>query len=282
MSRLGRIVSFLLLSIAMMPGVARAQFFPFRSVADGVFEGEQEDEIVTDRDSFTPATSVVGHHRTVVESAYSFIDNRRVAETHSVPELITRFGVTENIELRVGWNWEVGGAGNPITGNVFDIEEDEPGIEQESRILYGAKFFLTGQHEWMPESSLILQGFTPTSGEANDSNFSATYVAGWKLYNGWVWDSALRLSTSSEEEDHFKVWAPSTVLKIPIHEKWNAHAEYFGVFTEGRDGDTVQHFFSPGLHYTITPNYEIGVRVGWGLNEQSPNFFSNAGIGVRF
>ena len=33
--------------------------------------------------------------------------------------------------------------------------------------------------------------------------------------------------------------------------------------------------FSPGVHYLITRDLEIGVRVGWGLNRQSPNFFSN-------
>jgi hypothetical protein len=34
---------------------------------------------------------------------------------------------------------------------------------------------------------------------------------------------------------------------------------------------------------TITaPNLEVGVRVGWGLNDQAARFFSNAGIGWRF
>ncbi len=38
----------------------------------------------------------------------------------------------------------------------------------------------------------------------------------------------------------------------------------------------------PGVHYLITPNLEVGVRVGWGLNDQSARFFANAGVGVRF
>ena len=61
-----------------------------------------EEAIETDRDSFTPATTTVGACRTVVEAAYSFIDNRRVKETHSYPELLVRFGVDEDIELRLG------------------------------------------------------------------------------------------------------------------------------------------------------------------------------------
>ena len=29
-------------------------------------------------------------------------------------------------------------------------------------------------------------------------------------------------------------------------------------------------------------DFELGLRVGWGLNDTSPNFFSNVGVGVRY
>lgn len=280
----------LLVAVLAVPTFVCAQE-PMREGADrfaetelGEFEPEEEEEeeIETDRDSFTPATGVVGYRRVVLESAYSFIDNRTVPETHSLPELLVRFGITDKIELRFGFNYEVGGAGNPISGNVPDDLEGSAGLEYESRVLYGAKIWLSQQDGWRPKSSLMLQGFTPTSGEATDTNFSATYVFGWELANKWVWDSALRYGTGAFEEDHFNVWSPSTVIKIPLGEKWKAHAEYFGVFSEGRAVESTQHFFSPGAHYLITKDLEIGVRVGWGLNDQSPNFFTNVGGGVRF
>src|SRR5262245_60734814 len=72
-------------------------------------------EIETDRDSFTPATTTAGRGRLIVESAYSFLDNRAVKETHSFPELVCRYGLTDRLELRLGWNYEVGGAGNDIS-----------------------------------------------------------------------------------------------------------------------------------------------------------------------
>ena len=53
-------------------------------------------------------------------------------------------------------------------------------------------------------------------------------------------------STGSFENDHFNVWSPSTVFKVPVGEKWNVHAEYFGVLTEGRAKEGSQHFFGPG------------------------------------
>lgn len=242
----------------------------------------EENEIETDRDSFTPSTNVVGQGRSVLETSYSFIDNRNVRETHSLPELLFRYGIGANVELRLGANYEIGGAGSPISANVPKSLISTPELEEESRVVYGTKLFLCDQVEWLPQSSFILQGYTPTSGEVTATSVSAGYVFGWEFQNSIAWDSAMRYSTGSLEEDHFNVWSPSTVIKIPLGEKWKVHAEYFGVFSEGREEESTQHFFSPGFHYLLSKNFEVGTRVGWGLNEQSPNFFSNIGLGVRF
>jgi hypothetical protein len=110
----------------------------------------------------------------------------------------------------------------------------------------------------------------------------ATYAAGWVFPNRWKFDVAMRYGTQSESGDHFNQWAPSAVLKVPIAEKWAAHIEYFGLFTTGKAQNTTQHFVSPGLHYLVTSNLEVGFRLGWGLNDQTPRFFSNVGVGWRF
>ncbi|WP_425615885.1 transporter [Anatilimnocola sp. NA78] len=281
---------FALLSLGICAPLAAQQLpysEPIRLEAEGEMpeepeEEEEEDEIETDRDSFTPAVTTTPWGRLIVESAYSFIDNDNVAETHSFPELLLRYGVNDWLEFRLGWNYEIGGASSPISGNVPGDFEEEAGIEEESRLIYGFKALLTTQDGWKPSSVVIVQGFTPTSGEATHTEMSATYVVGYVLENRWAWDSAIRYSTAGQEDDKFGVWSPSTVLKIPLGERWKAHAEYFGVFSSGRDTETVQHYFSPGAHYLINQDFEIGARVGWGLNDQAANFFANVGFGYRY
>lgn len=267
---------------ARSPAQDEVEFTPLELGGEPFEEIDEADEIETDRDSFTPATTTAGARRTIVEAAYTFVDNRGVPETHSYPELLVRLGMNEWFEFRLGWNYEVGGASSFFSGNVPGEVIGVPELENGGRLLYGAKAVLTRQDGWKPQSAVIAQGFTPTEGESNDTQLGVVYVFGWILPNEWTWDSAIHYGTSSFEDDDFHVWAPSTVLKIPLGERWKAHSEYFGIFSQDRDDETVQHFISPGAHYLLTPNLELGARVGWGLNEEAPKFFSNVGLGWRF
>ena len=246
-------------------------------------QGGEAEHIETDRDSFTPATTTVAQSRWIVESAWSFVDNRDVPETHSFPELITRYGATDWLELRLGWNYEVGGESAAVsTGGGWFTGREEPEIETAAWISYGAKAYLTEQDDWLPESAFIVQAATPTSGVETATRLICTYVTGWTLANDWVWDSALRYANTSAEGDRFNQWAPSTVLKVPVAERWNAHIEYFGILSDGSEFERSVHYASPGLHYLVTPDLEVGARVGWGLNGQSERFFSNVGFGWQF
>lgn len=249
---------------------------------------EFRDEIETDRDSFTPATVIAPRGRFILESAYSFVDNRGFAESHSFPETIFRYGLTERIELRLGWNAEIGGAGGEISGSDAGGESDVLGVrrvEREYTLAYGAKFRVTDQERWVPRSIVIVQGFTPTGGSADTSTATAliaTYAAGWVFPNRWQFDTAIRYGYDSERGDRFNEWAPSAVVRVPLGEKLATHIEYFGIITSGKERNTTKHFISPGVRYLITPDFEVGVRVGWGLNDQSSRFFANAGFGWRF
>ena len=279
-----RHLRFALLALAALPLVPIFGTFAQQLERAERAENPYDDPLETDRDSFTPATRIAGVGRLILEAAYSFVDNRGIKETHSFPESLFRYGLTERFELRLGWNYEVGGSSSEISG--IDSGSDETfaasSLERDSRLSYGFKFQASKQRNWVPESAFILQAFTPTSGAATDTQFAGTYVFGWKLSPQWKLDSAIRYATASAEQDRFDTWAPSTVLKYHISERANLHAEYFGIFSSNKSEDFTRHYVSPGAHYLLTPNIEVGVRVGFGLNDQSARFFSNVGFGVRF
>ncbi len=243
--------------------------------------GDEEEHLETDRDSFTPATTTVRSGQTIFESAYSFIDNRSAADNHSFPEIITRVGLTKRLELRLGWNSEIGGGGSVSSGDAGG-ESEVTESRQESQMLYGFKYGLTQQQQWIPQSACIVQATTPTAGPETNSDLQLGYVFGWKVFDDWQLDSSLRYISTKQDEDHFNQWAPSVVLKVPVAEHWNIHGEYFGIMTTDRATNTNAQYFSPGVHYLLTPDCEVGVRVGWGLNHDAANFFTNVGFGLRF
>lgn len=239
-------------------------------------------ELETDRETFTPATSTAGANLCITEWSYSYIDNRHLPDTDSLPELLVRYGIGPALELRVGWNWEAGGGGNVVS----PIESSEGligrGFFTESHMLYGLKAAVSLQDGWIPRSCVILEGFIPTSGDAPASQPVATYAFGWLLPNSWRFDTAIRYAYGNEDNDAYNRWAPSTVLRIPLHERFQVHFGYFAVITQGSAVERSRAFVSPGAHYNFTPNLELGVRVGWGITPEAANFFANTGFGWRF
>ena len=246
-------------------------------------EGEEERELETDRDAFTPATSTAGKWLTIVESSYSFIDNRSVAETHSFPELLARFGVSERIELRLGWNYEVGGTGDVVSGNEGGEASAGGGLERESQILYGFKAAISEQDGWVPRSAAILQGFTPTSGEAPATDVVVTYAFGWELANRWRLDSSMRYGTEHGPGDAFNQWAPSVVLRVPITERWQGPRRVFWHLF-GRRRTRCQPGVLQPRHALSASRRTSNLASAWAgaLPNDAPNFFSNVGIGWRF
>ena len=254
-------------------GTASGQTRPDQS------EIARPDEIETDRDSFTFAPTTAGAQRTILEASYSFIDNRLGPEAHSVPELLVRRGIGDKVELRLGFNYEAGGPGT-VSGT--EVGGEDVIAEYESRVLYGTKVETSEQAGWIPQSALVVQGYTPIYGPTTQSTLVAGEAFGWRFANGWEWNSAIRYGTGFDEEDSFNQWAPSSVLKIPVGERWNVHTEYFSIFSSGKERPLNIQYVSFGGHVLVTKDLELGLRYGWGLNETTPNFFTNLGVGLRY
>jgi hypothetical protein len=265
---------FAMASILAAAVVARGQ--------DRVLDQESAtvDEIETDRDSFTPAVTTASAGKCQFEASYSFIDNRRAPAGHTFPEMIIRRGITDRLELRLGWNYAIGGPTSAVSN--VDMGDEDFVVERSSEMLYGFKFQTSRQSGWLPTSSMLVEGYSPTSGPSNFSRFTIGESLGWTLPNGWQWSSALRFATANDAGDHSNQWTPSTVISRALGRRWNIHAEYFAILSDGKTVAESQHYFSPGGHVHLTKNVELGFRVGFSLNAQTPTFFSNVGLGFRF
>ena len=239
-------------------------------------------ELGTDRDAFTPSTLTVPTGSVLTEGSYVYIDNRNLPPTNSYPELLTRIPVADWLEVRFGANYCDNGGGYLVTNAEGGEGRNNETIYYESSVLYGLKASITHQDGLLPQSCFIMEGFTPTFGDYSSTAPIATYALGWKTDAEWRIDGAIRYVYAEGREGWFNKWAPSIVLRIPATERWEVHVEYFSTFTVGAPDDETSPFFSPGTHYMLTDNLEIGLRVGWGMTRDAAAFFSDAGFGWRW
>jgi hypothetical protein len=239
-------------------------------------------DLGTDRDAFTPCTHTVAPGRILSESSYVYIDNVTGPPTNNYPEWLVRIGASDWLEWRFGVNYGVGSQGNVVTS----VEVGEGTLDgstlYETSILYGIKVNTSTQEGWRPESCFIVEATTPVYGDVFGTSPVATFVAGWELPAEWRLDAAIRYAYAEGLFDWFSRWTPSVVLRMPLTDRWEVHAEWFGNYTAGLAENTSRPFFSPGTHLIIRENLELGVRVGWGLNDGTAPFFSDAGLAFRY
>jgi hypothetical protein len=249
-----------------------------------------EGDLGTDRDAFTPSTHTIPAGSLLMEASSVFIDNRTGLPTNNYPEWLLRIGATERFEWRFGINYGVGSQGTIVT----NVEVGEGTLDgsrlYESSVLYGFKLATSEQDGWLPESCFIMEGTTPMEGNVFGTVPVATGAAGWELpvrlplrmAEPWRIDVAVRYAYAEGLDGWFSRWTPSTVLRMPVTDRWEVHAEWFGSYPVGAPGRNGEPFFSPGTHVMVTKNLEVGVRVGWGLTAETAPFFYDAGCGWRW
>jgi hypothetical protein len=239
-------------------------------------------ELDTDRDAFTPATTTAKAGTILTEASYVWIDNRGTPATNSFPELLVRIGARERFEWRLGFNYEQGSGGSVVAA----VEVGEPPLAEagsdEANLLYGCKVRVTDQDGWIPRSAAIIEGFTPVAGDVWGTEPVATYAWGWELPEEWRFDASIRYAYADSEDGRFDRWMPSVVLRIPVTDRWEVHAEWFGSWSQGLADHSVRPFAGPGTHFMITPRFELGCRMGWGLTRDAAGYFVDIGAGWRF
>lgn len=253
-----------------------------------------DEPLVTDRPDFTEASSTVGRGVLQLEMGYTFVydDNEAdgsILRSHNTPETLFRYGVTDQIELRLFWNyvWE-----RTIDGGIaesFDGAED---------FVVGTKIDLLTECCYRPETAFILEFGTPTGGSVFSTDHLAVGVNllySWSLPHDWSLAGSTGYSTSAElasvtvplgapmqVNDRHNVFHQSVALGVPITEKIGFYFEYFGLYTDGLATDSPGHVINGGFTYLLNYDTQFDIRAGHGLNDATDDFFGGIGLSKRF
>lgn len=248
-------------------------------------EAGEEDVIVTDRPDFTEASSTVGRGRMQLEAGYTYYrDNfngtKRVDQTY--PEILLRIGLFEDwFELRLGQNY------SRSKSKLFGEETESIGGLDDFYL--GTKLGLTEQKAFLPEVALILQAKLPTGAKALTAD---RVLPGFNLLYGWdvipdclAFGGSTQLNQAVDDERHsYGEWAQSFTIGYSLTEKLGAYTEWFGFFPSGSIAPdvTAQHYFDSGSTYKVTPLFQLDIRVGFGWNKHSDDFFAGTGFAVKY
>lgn len=259
--------------------------------------------VATDRPDFTDATYTVGRGVTVMESGYSFRRATDRAErlqetTRTLPELLFRYGVTNELELRLRWDGyvmaDVNDRRQGMTGEVFGSSD----------LTIGAKYEILQQHHARPMLTAV-GGLTVPSGASDVSALAVqpylNLVAGWGLRRWiylkmgvsaeWQRNGTLSLQASGAQpfapvrladRDSLFVSSTSVSLQFQVSKRVGGYTEYFGFTPLGGGDNRGSGYFNTGLCFYPTPNVQFDCLYGVRLSQRVNENFTGAGFSTRW
>jgi outer membrane putative beta-barrel porin/alpha-amylase len=253
----------------------------------GTCEREPYDErMETERHDFTQSATTVGRGVVQLETGYLYSykdEHEEIEQAHVAPEMFLRIGLSDDIEFRLRWNY------------AWQFFDEEPNEASAMDLIWSVKLQITEQCGWMPESALEIRSSVPTGGSAFtlgrvEAGFD--YIYGWKLNDNWsLYGSTgyapgglgdFSLQPDEPQGDRFTVTSQSVALGKELTEKNTIYAEWYGLFSDGLEENFSLSFFNVGIDHYFTDDLLIDFRAGVGLTEDSEDFFTGVGGGVRF
>ncbi|UCD48844.1 MAG: transporter [Phycisphaerales bacterium] len=235
-------------------------------------------ELVTDRPDQTESSETVrpGFIQFEFGWTHSEDDEGLDATSDSLPETLIRLGVTNDLELRFGFDgyvWEdtdgVGtdeGAGDTEIGVKWKLWE-ETGRRPQAAILAGTSL-PTGQ------ARISSERFDPSIRLACSHTLTETMSLGYNLVGLWTTEEDER-----GDRDTTAFLAYSIVLGIALSEQVGTFVEFFGDAPthSGKPANS----FDAGLTYLLANNLQLDLLGGVGLSEAADDWFIGAGVAWR-
>ena len=237
-----------------------------------------DEPLVTDRPDFTEASSVVGLGVLQLESGYTYTFNddpgeRTIGQTY--PETLIRYGVFANwLEFRLQY--------------IYEDEDTNGQTAAGSNDLYlGFKIGLTPQNGMLPEMAIMPQMTVPSG---SSDRTEGEVLAGLNWLYSWNINDFLSTGGSTQfnrrldevTDNGFTEWAQSWTIGYSLTEKLGAYTEYFGLYPDGADTTSPEHFFNAGFTLLQSNDVQWDIRGGTGLNDEADDYFFGAGLTIRF
>lgn len=238
-------------------------------------EDQELDDLITDRPDATESPSPMPKGFLQVETGAfyeSFEENNIKTEDFTYHTTLVRFGLLENLELRLGWDFVEGKT--KVNGNTLD--DISSGFKP---LLFGFKTGIAKENGGFPEIGFLGHLYLPftastdykpqTTGADLRFSFAHTLSENSSLaYNiGAAWGN------DSPEA----AYVYTIAYGHGVTEKLSAYAELYGDLPENNKAN---HLWDAGLTYLLSNNVQLDATVGSSITK-GQDLLLSAGISFR-
>ena len=242
--------------------------------APPVARAQAVEPLVTDRPDFTESSVTVAPGRFQFELGYTF-SQKGEEDEHDFGELLVRLGILPWLEGRFAFNSFV---------LLRQPGEDGDGIN-DFTVAMKARLLSPddGASRAVPHVALLLGAELPIGGDDIGTDVVVPGVklaAAWKLGRRASLSSNVGWARPSDDQGRYGVGLASLALGYSLSEPLGAFVEWYGLFPGERDGGS-EHYVNGGLALLLSPNAQVDWRIGAGLQDPDPNWFTGAGFSFR-
>ncbi|MBM3486350.1 MAG: transporter [Alphaproteobacteria bacterium] len=227
--------------------------------------------LVADRPGFTIAPDPVARGRLQLEGGYQFTRDRngQSSRTHTLPILMLRTGIADNLEVQIGW-----------TGSIWTrVDGERP--HDFSDLTVGIKTRLLDQSGIVPAigvSGMLSIPSGSSGATSGDVDPSLAFNWSYSFDGGYGIGGTARFDAVNNGGDRSDQGGASLIGTVPLFGPVSVYAEYFVLVSE-----TIgpRHVANGGFIWLVNDNLQLDVNAGAGLNERAEDYFVGAGFVFR-
>jgi len=234
------------------------------------------EDIITDRPDQTESASTVPKNHVQFEIGGTFEEDKandlEKIKTISAPSVLIRYGISKNIELRLGSEYSQ----EKLFSQGLEVSKNT-GF---APIYLGTKIGLIKERKTIPQTAIIFGLLIPFEKDnvfqpkkvGAEFRFTMKHTLNERFslsYNfGGEWD---------RDEDIF-TGLYTLSMGISLADKLGMYVESYGFYTNGSSSD---NRLDGGFTYLFMPNLQGDISAGYGINDVSPDYYLGLGISFR-
>lgn len=219
-------------------------------------------DLVTDRPDATEAPTVVPAGSLQVETGAlftSFEKDNTLIEIYTYNTTLLRYGILDNLELRVGWNLDE-------VQTTIDREATEATNARFSPLLFGAKVAIAQEKGLKPEIGLIGHLFLPFTAakEVRPQYTSADFRFAFNHTLSEKSGLAYNVGAQWESDDPEIAYIYTLAYGYSFTDKFGTYVELYGDFPED---SRANHFWDAGVTYLVSPLMQLDATIGQSITD---------------